>query len=271
MNASIGFPALLLCMTFAGIPSLAAETGVLHGCVQGAPPAGLQVMAISMATVPPEPHALPLAGSCFSAKLPATTYVVRAKAVGWSGQSPVVQLGADAQADLRLVRSNGSNPQLAGELHEMARLDQEVRQKLDFNDKASMQTVADLDRKNEVKLRDILESYGWPSVELVGYEGAHDCWLLIQHGPFDLMEKYLPAMEAAAARGDLMAANVALTIDRVLVHQGKKQRYGSQLKPSPSGQMELLPVEDPEHLDERRLQMGLGPIAEYLKLFAPNK
>jgi hypothetical protein len=62
--------------------------------------------------------------------------------------------------------------------------------------------------------------------------------------------------------GDLLASQVALTVDRVLMNDGKKQLYGSQFKFTGSG-MEVVPIEDPEHLDERRAQMGLGPFEEY--------
>lgn len=238
------------------------QAGKLHGCIQGDLPAGVQVIAISVTKSDPDVHPLALDSACFSAMLPRTTYLLRAHADGWTGQAPLVQLRDDARADIRLVRDKGSNDELADKLHAMAKVDQDARKKLNFSDKAVMDAMAEVDKKNEAALREILKTYGWPSAELVGHKGVEECWLLTQHAPYDLMKAYLPAMKAAAERGDLMASSVALTIDRVLVREGKKQLYGSQFKPSASG-MVPDPIEDPAHLDERRAQMGLGPFEEY--------
>jgi hypothetical protein len=267
--------AVLACTVSFVSPALAADpphpTGVLHGCIQGEVPQGLKIYAIPVLSEHPEAALLPLAGTCFRAMLPQTTYLVRAKTGEWRGQAPLIRLGDDARADIRLIRANGSDPQLAEKLHAMAKADQAVRRNLDYNDQAALRAMAKVDNEHEAILRGILQTHGWPSAELVGYEGVNDCWLLVQHGPFDLMEAHLPAMQAAAARGDLTPSSVALTVDRVLVHQGKKQIYGSQFKSTPSGGMEPDPIEDVERLDERRAQMGLGPFEEYRKLFAPKR
>lgn len=262
-------PTLLLCAALQCSSAFAAEpaspNGTLRACIQGELPQGLHASAIAVTSPKWATHPLALNGSCLSATLPQAVYLVRGGGDGLTGQAPLVHLGADAQVELRLFKKDGSNPELAGKLRAMAKVDQDIRKNLDFKDQKAMQAMADVDKKNEEALRDILKVYGWPSAELVGYEGASNCWILAQHAPYDLMKEYLPAMKAAADRGELLAANVALTIDRVLVREGKKQLYGSQFKHTASG-MVADPIEDPEHLDERRAQMGLGPFEEYRKL-----
>lgn len=53
--------------------------------------------------------------------------------------------------------------------------------------------------------------------------------------------------------------------DRVAIHQGKKQLYGTQIgMDERTGKYYLLPLEDPDNVDNRREKMGLGPIAAYL-------
>lgn len=70
------------------------------------------------------------------------------------------------------------------------------------------------------------------------------------------------------AEDDVNPQNIAYLKDRVLVFSGKKQVYGTQLKKNEiTNKMELYDVEDEVHLDDRRKQIGLEPIAEYLKKF----
>ena len=82
----------------------------------------------------------------------------------------------------------------------------------------------------------------------------------------------LPHLKAAADRGEIAWATLALLIDRDLTDRHKPQVYGSQATVA-DGKMVLLPVQDAAHLDERRAQVGLGPEADYLaqlqKLYLP--
>src|SRR4030095_3660822 len=48
--------------------------------------------------------------------------------------------------------------------------------------------------------------------------------------------------------------------DRVLVGEGKKQLYGSQVVAGPDGLPRLHPIEDPENVEERRRAIGLPPL-----------
>ena len=57
--------------------------------------------------------------------------------------------------------------------------------------------------------------------------------------------------------------------DRVLLGEGKKQIYGTQLRSGrdTGGQWVLEPIEDEAGVDARRAAVGLPPLAEYLKAF----
>jgi hypothetical protein len=82
------------------------------------------------------------------------------------------------------------------------------------------------------------------------------------------MQKYLPLMRQAAAKGELSKSSLALVEDRILTFQNKPQLYGSQLHTNQeTGKMEFFPILDEAHVDERRASMELGPIAEYAKGF----
>ena len=56
--------------------------------------------------------------------------------------------------------------------------------------------------------------------------------------------------------------------DRMLMDKGEKQKYGSQLRmDNESGEWELWPIEDPEKVNNRRAEVGLEPIEEYVRHF----
>jgi len=55
----------------------------------------------------------------------------------------------------------------------------------------------------------------------------------------------------------------AMLEDRVRVHDGQPQRYGTQLSLDGTGPMRFDPIEDLEHLDARRAEAGLPPLDVY--------
>ncbi len=85
--------------------------------------------------------------------------------------------------------------------------------------------------------------------------------MLVQHAPPDLQEECLPLLEDAVARGDASAVDLAYLMDRVLMHRGEPQVYGTQYRVK-DGVPELWTVRDPAGLDERRAALGLEPEAE---------
>lgn len=88
--------------------------------------------------------------------------------------------------------------------------------------------VAPVDRDNTARLREIVGRHGWPGHRLVGEAGAHAAWLLVQHAPPDMQEECLPLLQDAVARGDASPADLAYLMDRVLMHRGEPQIYGTQ-------------------------------------------
>jgi hypothetical protein len=124
------------------------------------------------------------------------------------------------------------------------------------------------DARNLPRITAIIDQYGWPGKSLVGSSGSLAAFLVIQHSNLATMQKYLPLMRAAAAKGEMDKQNLALLEDRVLTFQNKPQLYGSQRQINQTtGKMELLPIADESHVDERRASMGLEPLADYAKSF----
>lgn len=167
------------------------------------------------------------------------------------------------------------NPVLAQELAAMVKADQAARFKLIEKMKANSvaagqgadaEAVAEVDRKNRARLKEIIREHGWPTISLVGRDGAHAAWLLVQHCDADraFQKECLQLLKAAAEKGDASKQDLAYLTDRVLVGEGRPQLYGTQTKVT-DGKAEPFPVAEPEKLEERRAAMGLIPMREYLK------
>jgi len=75
------------------------------------------------------------------------------------------------------------------------------------------------------------------------------------------MERCLELMQHLPAES-IHPAHIAYLQDRVLMRRGEPQVYGTQFIGS-SGELRVHPIADPDHLDERRAAVGLGPFAAY--------
>ena len=127
---------------------------------------------------------------------------------------------------------------------------------------------SELDNKLLKRLEELIKQYGWPGKSLVGKEASLAAFLIIQHADYEYQKKYFPLIQEALKKGEIDPRHVALLEDRILMREGKKQIYGSQLnRNNQTGKYELWPVEDEENLDKRRASIGLEPIADYLKRF----
>lgn len=121
------------------------------------------------------------------------------------------------------------------------------------------------DSLNLLRVSAILDEHGWLGPDVVSDKASRALFLVVQHAPLAAQEKYLPMMQQAVKDGKANIGSLAYLEDRVLMRQGKPQRYGSQVVRDPeSGAWVLHPVEDPANLDARRKSVGLGPIQEYL-------
>lgn len=154
------------------------------------------------------------------------------------------------------------NDELRGELLERAARDQAARESLTpGHGMQQWETiVGPVDRANTARMREIVGEFGWPGHQLVGEAAAHAAWLLAQHAPSDLQEQCLPLLEDAVARGDASPQDLAYLMDRVLMHWGKPQLYGTQYMVR-DGVLTLWTVHDPDGLDQRRAALGLEPEA----------
>lgn len=125
--------------------------------------------------------------------------------------------------------------------------------------------INEKDSLNLIKIKFILDKYGWLGADVIGRQGNSTLFLVIQHSDQTTQEKYLPMMREAVKSGKAQGGDLALLEDRVALRQGKKQIYGSQIGRTPETQKYfILPLEDPENVDKRRAEVGLQPLADYV-------
>jgi hypothetical protein len=160
---------------------------------------------------------------------------------------------------------------IESELETRAAEDQAVRNQLtgDTFDHALFARLAEVDRANTAWLRALIERHGWPGRTRVGTEGARDAWLLVQHADHDVdfQEHCLALLAAAVAAGEADPKELAYLEDRVAMHRGRPQRYGTQFVQAPDGQPGFVPhtLAEPARVDELRASVGLGPLEEYAR------
>ena len=126
-----------------------------------------------------------------------------------------------------------------------------------------------IDKRNMARLEEIIRQHGWPGRSLVGEEAANAGFLILQHADLTVQKKYFPLVKEGASKGEVHPADAAMLEDRILMGEGKKQIYGSAVQSGPQtgGKLALHPIEDEEHVDERRAAVGLMPLVEYLREF----
>ena len=117
-------------------------------------------------------------------------------------------------------------------------------------------------------LKRIVSKNGWPTIALVGLPASENANLILTHSQdHNFQRKLIPKLQQLAEDGKILGSSVAGIVDKVLVSEGKPQRFGTQFKWA-SGLLEMLPVEDPENLEKRRAQYLLPPMTEYKKMLA---
>lgn len=180
-------------------------------------------------------------------------------------------------------------------LHRIYREDQAVRQyslNMEGMDEDSLmayiQRMTETDFRCQTAVFPILDSLGIP-------EGLSDTsysalFLVVQHSDLEHQRKYYPLFEASAEKGLIDPSDAATMLDRILMHEGKPQVYGTQtfsrvmtvtVKASEDmvpgdntgtahtteSANYLWPVENADSLDIRRARVGLPSIGTYMEIF----
>ncbi len=166
-------------------------------------------------------------------------------------------------------------PNYSKEIIQMARVDQSHRLKMQAHHHSQewRDELHRIDKTNTVRMKNIMEQIGWPTISLVGKKASHAAWLLVQHADDDVgfQKTCLRLMKKNST--DISTANIAYLTDRVLVGEDKKQLYGTQYIRSKDRPDIWVPhpISNAANVDFRRKKMGLQTLQENIDEINQNK
>lgn len=128
-----------------------------------------------------------------------------------------------------------------------------------------------VDAENQRIVFGMLDQQGWPSG--LSEEANKAIWIVIDHAGQEDLKRYLPLVAQQTKAGVVSESLYATMLDRMLMRDGLRQRYGTQTVSSTVDgvtQVYVWPVEDARTLDEERAKIGLPPMSEYVKLIGES-
>lgn len=124
------------------------------------------------------------------------------------------------------------------------------------------------DSLNLEQVEKIIDNYGWLGYNEIGSQANSTIFMVIQHSNYKTQLKYLPLMREAVKNKKAKGSELALLEDRVSLHEGRKQIYGSQIFWSETNKSyTVAPLEDPDNVDLRRSEVGLSTLNEDLSVW----
>ena len=169
-----------------------------------------------------------------------------------------------------------SKPDLRRELLRMVDEDQKVRRDWIAQDASkpnpkAMEAMRALSARQIYRLDRIIATGGWPTPMQVGIDACEAAFMVPQHADPKTQIRYFPVISTAYRAHSVRPPDFAMFTDRVLLAQGKRQRYGSvatAIDKWVNGVPSLEPIEDEANVDKRRAEVGLMPLKDYIAFMA---
>lgn len=146
-------------------------------------------------------------------------------------------------------------------------------EKKEFN-KQFIKRLFSLDAENTKELKSLLKKYRWFTISEFGTKADGDAWLLVQHADQDpqFQKEVLVILTELYPKNETNRSNYAYLFDRVATayndpSKRELQRYGTQGRCVSEGKWEPWPIENAAAVDQRRKEMGLGTMADYIAGF----
>jgi hypothetical protein len=121
--------------------------------------------------------------------------------------------------------------------------------------------------RDAARFQAIIDEHGWPGTSLVGDAGVRAALFLLMHmyALPDFQRAMVPLLTKAVKDGEASAWDLARLEDGIRGLQGRPQKFGTQSDWDENGEMTPYPVvEDPEHVDQLRAEIGLPPLRDEL-------
>lgn len=195
--------------------------------------------------------------------------ILQQRIQGWPAEGRAVEiLSAAAAIGIR----SGPKRTFREELEAIYVLDQKYRSPdggYTWSEVAAEQDA--LDNANLAAVLRLVDAHGWPRISEVGEEAALAAFLVVQHAELGVQERFWPVIRDLVAEGEAKGAWLALLTDRIRIRKGLPQVYGTQTRfDAQLGRSAPLPIEDPEHVNERRVAVGLKPLRGPVRANQPS-
>lgn len=130
---------------------------------------------------------------------------------------------------------------------------------------SSTKRLREQNEKNTAKLCQTIRDFGWPTSSLIEEGGVEAAFYLLKtSAPFEMQRDLLPVIIAATKKDEVQKAEFAGLLDRLRISVGMKQIFGTQAV-NVKGFLVVYPIEDEAHVNERRAEFGLQPLADQLR------
>ncbi|MBV6646336.1 MAG: hypothetical protein KI790_12850 [Cyclobacteriaceae bacterium] len=117
--------------------------------------------------------------------------------------------------------------------------------------------------KNTIRLKEIIEEYGWPTRDMIGKDGVWMTWAIVQHSHDLGFQKYcLKLLKTTLASTEPESVFYAELHDRICRKANQKQTFGQAIIEE-NGIKKFYPIEKESEVDDRRKSIGLEPLKVY--------
>jgi hypothetical protein len=134
---------------------------------------------------------------------------------------------------------------------------------------SALEFLEQIHRRNSEALKAIIHDGGWPSAETVSSNAEAAAFMIVQHADYDPIFQracHMLLLESIQCGQTREIGFLAFLTDRILCNDGKPQRFGTQIREAANGCFVPKPMEDPDSVDEMRLQARLKEsLADYLQ------
>jgi hypothetical protein len=125
-----------------------------------------------------------------------------------------------------------------------------------------------IDAADTKYLAERVKEIGWIDSVRFGSSAEHSAYLIVMHTKdLSLMQAALPELEKEVKANRFDPELFAGLYDRFRTITAQPERYGMHITPTPDGELVVGPLEDRRKVDHYRKEIGLPPLAEYLKRY----
>lgn len=166
---------------------------------------------------------------------------------------------------LHLARSHSLRPERIKEIQEeIERRYQEEQVVLQIAEPAlRSERFKPIRERNIEYLQDLLGEVGWIDQRRFGGKTSVQAALMVKHtDDLRLLMTILPKAEEDFRKAG-KGLTYAILFDALQLELGRKQRYGTQVQEDETGQPFVLPLEDPDRVDEYLRELGLPSFETY--------